>query len=61
MTRTRLRLAGFAVALAALFGGGYAVGAQFPVDDAPSHEMDHADSTHDDSTHDDSTPEGATP
>lgn len=51
MTRTRLRLAGFAVALAVLFGGGYAVGAQFPVDDAPSHEMDHTDSAHTDPTH----------
>ena len=50
MTRTRLRLAGFAVALAVLFGGGYAVGAQFPVDDAPSHEMDHDEGSHSTST-----------
>lgn len=50
MNRTRLRLAGFAIALAVLFGGGYAVGAQFPVDDAPSHEMDHDDGTHSSST-----------
>jgi hypothetical protein len=49
-TRTRLRVAGFAVALAVLFGGGYAVGAQFPVDGTPAHEMDHDDGSHSTST-----------
>ena len=51
MNRTRLRLAGFAVALAVLFGGGYAVGAQFPVDDEPAHEMDHGETGHTDAGH----------
>lgn len=51
MNRTRLRLAGFAVALAVLFGGGYAVGAQFPVDDEPAHEMDHGETDHGDAGH----------
>lgn len=41
MTRTRLRLTGFAVVLAALFAGGWAVGREFPTDDPVPHEMDH--------------------
>ncbi len=48
MTRLRLRLAGFAVVLAGLFGGGYAVGAQFPTDDEPAREMDHTGTDHTD-------------
>jgi len=42
MSRTQLRLAGFAVVLAALFASGYAVGDQFPTDDNGQHDnMDH--------------------
>jgi hypothetical protein len=44
--RTALRLSSFAVVLAVLFTGGWAVGRQFPTDDEPvPHEMDHG--THD--------------
>jgi hypothetical protein len=46
MNRTRLRLAGFGLALAVLFGGGYAVGAQFPVDDSPPPDMEHPQTDH---------------
>lgn len=49
MSRTRRRLAVFAVLLAVLFAGGYAVGEQFPVDDRDDSEqhddMDHATGT----------------
>jgi hypothetical protein len=46
MTRIRLRLTGFAVALAVMFGGGYAVGARFPTDDEPAPEMNHTGTDH---------------
>lgn len=49
MHRTALRLSGFAVVLAVLFTGGWAVGEQFPTDDEPApHQMDHG--THDATT-----------
>ena len=42
MHRTALRLSGFAVVLAVLFTGGWAVGEQVPTDDEPApHQMDH--------------------
>ncbi len=41
MTAPVRRLAAFAVLLGALFTGGWAVGARFPTDEAPSHEVDH--------------------
>ncbi len=41
MARIRRRLAGFTVILGVLFGGAYALGAQFPTRDEPAHEMDH--------------------
>ena len=37
------RLVVFAALLGALFAGGWAVGAQFPSDETPSHEVDHVD------------------
>ena len=37
MTSARTRLAGFAVVLAALVAGGYAVGTRFPTDGSPDH------------------------
>ncbi len=43
MTRIRNRLAGFAVVLVVVFGGAYALGAQFPTRDEPADQMDHGD------------------
>lgn len=57
MSRTRLRLAGFAVVLAALFTVGYAVGDQFPVDDNDSDGTE----LHDDMEHGADVDRGVTP
>lgn len=45
MPRTATRLAAFAVILAALFTGGWAVGEQFPTDPA-DHTSDHTSDEH---------------
>lgn len=51
MHRTAVRLSGFAVVLAVLFTGGWAVGRQFPTEDEPApHQMDHGNGTHDTET-----------
>lgn len=53
MTSARTRLAGFAVVLAALVGGGYAIGSRFPTDGSSDHEHEPADTIADDTIADD--------
>lgn len=52
MSRPATRLAAFAVILAALFTGGWAVGEQFPTDPA-DHPTDHPSDGHGTGVHDD--------